>query len=83
MTYRNPRKGQRSINLEINVQMKEDGGGIFFKIAQIRVGPLLIKNFTAQELLKNMLTMLANEEKKVQVTVEAYMVTLGVVYHNI
>ena len=39
MTYRNPRKGQRSINLEINVQMKEDGGGTFFKIAQIRVGP--------------------------------------------
>ena len=42
INYRYPKKNQRSINLEVNVQMKEDGlgkGETFFKAAQIRVGP--------------------------------------------
>ena len=37
----------------------------------------MIKNFIAQVLLKNMLTMLANQKKKVQVTVEVYLVYIG------
>ena len=37
----------------------------------------MIKSLTAQELPKNMLTMLANQRKKVQATGEAYLGYIG------